>query len=40
MESSMNGTITSPNYPCEYPNNVQCTWVLSADDGNCTLKQI
>ncbi|XP_067908925.1 deleted in malignant brain tumors 1 protein-like isoform X2 [Heterodontus francisci] len=27
------GSFTSPNYPESYPNNVQCTWHISVDNG-------
>lgn len=27
-----NGIITSPNYPVQYDNNANCTWVITATD--------
>ena len=32
VEEGMEGTITSPAYPCEYPNNASCTWTIDAYD--------
>lgn len=26
------GVITSPNYPVQYDNNANCTWVITATD--------
>lgn len=26
------GVITSPNYPVQYDNNANCTWVITASD--------
>ena len=31
--SSRNGTITSPNYPNNYTNNLNCTWTLRPNWG-------
>lgn len=31
--NEQNGEITSPGYPSSYPLNKQCTWVISAPDG-------
>ncbi|KAK3791976.1 hypothetical protein RRG08_035467, partial [Elysia crispata] len=28
-----NGTIQSPNYPYNYPNNIHCEWTITADPG-------
>ncbi|CAL8142101.1 unnamed protein product [Orchesella dallaii] len=32
--TAANGSITSPNYPNGYPNNVECIWVIRAAPGN------
>ena len=26
------GVITSPNYPVQYDNNANCTWIITATD--------
>ena len=31
--SFTSGTFTSPNYPGEYPHNVDCVWVITAPAG-------
>ncbi|XP_067665910.1 cubilin-like [Haliotis asinina] len=32
--SSVPGTLTSPNYPFNYPNHAECTWTISTIDSN------
>ena len=27
------GSIKSPNYPADYPNNQDCTWTITVEDG-------
>lgn len=29
-----NGVITSPNYPVQYDNNANCTWIITATDAS------
>uniref|UniRef100_F6PKM8 CUB domain-containing protein n=1 Tax=Ciona intestinalis TaxID=7719 RepID=F6PKM8_CIOIN len=33
VATSTSQLITSPNYPNNYPNNVDCTWTITASDG-------
>nr|XP_026694936.1 CUB and sushi domain-containing protein 1 isoform X2 [Ciona intestinalis] len=33
VATSTSQPITSPNYPNDYPNNVDCTWTITASDG-------
>uniref|UniRef100_A0A667WX46 CUB and Sushi multiple domains 2 n=1 Tax=Myripristis murdjan TaxID=586833 RepID=A0A667WX46_9TELE len=33
-----NGIITSPNYPVQYDNNANCTWVITATDTSKVIK--
>ncbi|XP_022799866.1 CUB domain-containing protein-like [Stylophora pistillata] len=35
--SASSGTLSSPNYPSKYPNNADCTWIMSVPQGS-TLK--
>ena len=32
-ETGNNGTILSPNYPLNYPDNSDCEWVISVKPG-------
>ena len=34
LESAVDfGTITSPNYPANYPDDANCSWIIHATDG-------
>uniref|UniRef100_H3CV01 CUB and Sushi multiple domains 2 n=1 Tax=Tetraodon nigroviridis TaxID=99883 RepID=H3CV01_TETNG len=33
-----NGVITSPNYPVQYDNNANCTWIITATDTSKVIK--
>ncbi|XP_078494029.1 cubilin [Ciona intestinalis] len=33
VATSTSQSITSPNYPNNYPNNADCTWTITANDG-------
>uniref|UniRef100_A0A674NBB4 CUB and Sushi multiple domains 2 n=1 Tax=Takifugu rubripes TaxID=31033 RepID=A0A674NBB4_TAKRU len=33
-----NGVITSPNYPVQYDNNANCTWIITATDASKVIK--
>ena len=33
MLSNSSGTITSPNFPSPYPNNINCMWKITVNDG-------
>ena len=32
--NSSDGEILSPNYPDQYPNDSDCQWLITVDDGN------
>ncbi|XP_044176241.1 cubilin-like isoform X2 [Acropora millepora] len=34
LSSSSGGTIRSPSYPSDYPNNMMCTWRITAPSGS------
>lgn len=29
-----NGSLTSPNYPDDYPNSLDCEWTITVTEGN------
>ena len=33
LGGSNTGMITSPNYPANYPNYANCSWLIEVDDG-------
>ena len=33
LSSSSGGTLRSPSYPFDYPNNMMCTWTITAPSG-------
>lgn len=37
MLTNTSGVITSPNYPSNYPNNITCTWKISAEKSHLNL---
>ena len=34
VSCSEQNVLTSPNYPCNYPNSVYCHWTLIASEGH------
>ena len=32
LENTQPGTFTSPNYPNNYPNNMNCSWIIRFDN--------
>ena len=34
LSSSSGGTLRSPSYPFDYPNNMMCTWTITAPSGS------
>ena len=35
--TSLNGTITSPGYPLQYPNNLNCSWIIELTNAEIIL---
>ena len=34
LSGSTTGTIQSPNYPNDYPNDADCNWLIEVDGGS------